>query len=56
MQTSKSKMIISRFLETVNNLKLSSFKSGKNMQEIWDGPYRGFGYSSLISDPLGVFF
>ena len=28
----------------------TSFKSSENMNEIVDGPYHGFGYSSLIND------
>ena len=29
---------------------LCSFKSRANINEKGDGPYRGFGYSNLISD------
>ena len=34
-------------------VKLSSFESGKNVTEKGDRSYRGLGYSSLVSDPLG---
>ena len=33
-----------------NNIKFRSFKSKENIQEV--GPYHGFGYYSLISDPI----
>ena len=33
---------------------MSSFKSRGNINGIWDGPCRGFGYSSLISDPINL--
>ena len=33
-------------------IKLRSIKSSKHINEESDGPYRGFGYSSLFSDPL----
>ena len=33
-------------------IKLRSFKSSEHIFEKGDGPYRGFGYSSLVSDPL----
>ena len=36
-------------------LKLRSFKSSEHIFEKGDGPYRGFGYSSLVSDPLMIF-
>ena len=35
-------------------LKLRSFKSSEHINEESDGPYRGFGYSSLFSDPLDL--
>ena len=35
-------------------IKLRSFKSSKHINEESDGPYRGFGYSSLFSDPLDL--
>ena len=33
-------------------IKLRSFKSSEYVYEKGDGRYRGFGYSSLFSDPL----
>ena len=35
-----------------NKNKLISFKSSEHINEKMGGPYRGFGYLSLISDPL----
>ena len=35
-------------------IKLRSFKSIEHIFEKDDGPYRGFGYSSLVSDPLDL--
>ena len=35
-------------------IKLSSFKSSEHIYEKGGGPYRGFGYSSLFSDPLDL--
>ena len=35
-------------------LKLRSFKSSEHINEKGDGPYRGFGYLSLFSDPLDL--
>ena len=35
----------------VLKVKPSSFKSRDNINEKGDGPYRGFGYLSLINDP-----
>ena len=35
-------------------LKLSSFKSSYNINEKENGSYRGFGYFSLIGDPLSL--
>ena len=32
-------------------IKLRSFKSREHINEKKDGPYRGFGYLSLFSDP-----
>ena len=37
-----------------NNKKFRSFKSKENIHKKEVGPYRGFGYSSLISDPLNL--
>ena len=33
-------------------IKLGSFKSSEHIKEKGDGPYRGFGYLSLFSDPI----
>ena len=35
-------------------IKLGSFKSNKRINEKRNGPYRGFGYLSLFSDPLSL--
>ena len=35
-----------------NKNKLRSFKSSDHINEKSDGPYRGFNYKSLLSDPL----
>ena len=35
-------------------VKLGFFKSSENINEIVDGPYRGFGYASLTSDPVNM--
>ena len=32
-------------------IQLRSFKSSEHINEKGDGPYRGFGYLSLFSDP-----
>ena len=37
-----------------NKIKLRSFKSSEHIFENGDGPYRGFGCSSLVSDPLDL--
>ena len=37
-----------------NNNKFRSFKSKENIYKNEIGPYRGFSYSSLISDPLNL--
>ena len=37
-----------------NKNKLRSFKSSDHIFEKGDGPYRGFGYSSLVSDLLDL--
>ena len=34
--------------------KLRSFKSREHINEEGDGPYHGFDYSSLVSDPLDL--
>ena len=33
------------------NLKLGSFKSSEHINKKGGGPYRGFDYESLVSDP-----
>ena len=35
-------------------LKLKSFKSSEHINEKGDGPYHGFGYLNLVSDPLDL--
>ena len=35
-------------------IKLRSFQSSEHINEKRDGPYRGFGYLSLSSDPLDI--
>ena len=35
-------------------MKLRSFKSVEHINEKADGPYRGFGYLSLSSDPIDL--
>ena len=35
-------------------MKLRSIKSSEHIFQKGDGPYRGFGYSSLVSDPLDL--
>ena len=37
-----------------NNKKFRSFKSKENIHKKEVGPYRGFGYQSLISDPIDL--
>ena len=37
-----------------NDKKFRAFKSKENIHKKEVGPYRGFGYSSLISDPLNL--
>ena len=37
-----------------NNEKFRSFKSKENIHKKEVGPYRGFGYQSLISDPINL--
>ena len=37
-----------------NKIKLRSFKSSKHINEKGDGPYRGYGYLSLFSDPIDL--
>ena len=37
-----------------NNKKFRSFKSKENIHKKEGGPYRGFGYSSFISDPINL--
>ena len=38
----------------INNEKFRSFKSKENIHKKEVGPHRGFGYSSLISDPIDL--
>ena len=40
--------------EITNKIKLRSFKSSEHINEKGDGPYRGFGYLSLFSDPIDL--
>ena len=35
-------------------IKLRSFKSSEHINEKGDGPYCGFGYLSLFSDPIDL--
>ena len=35
-------------------IKLRSFKSSERINEKGNGPYRGFGYLSLFSDPINL--
>ena len=35
-------------------MKLRSFKSNEDINEKGDGPNYGFGYSSLVKDPLDL--
>ena len=42
-----------KLLQERIKIKLRSFKSNE-LNEESDGPYRGFGYSSLFSDPLDL--
>ena len=35
-------------------IELRSFKSSEHINERRDGPYHGFGYLSLFSDPLDL--
>ena len=37
-----------------NNEKFRSFKDKENIHKKEVGPYRGFGYKSLISDPINL--
>ena len=37
-----------------NTNKLRSFKNSEHINEKGDGPYRGFGYLSLFSDPIDL--
>ena len=39
---------------TNNNEKFRSLKSKENIQKKGVGPYHGFGYQSLISDPINL--
>ena len=35
-------------------IKLRSYKSSERINEKGDGPYHGFGYLSLFSDPIDL--
>ena len=35
-------------------IKLRSFKGSEHINKKGDGPYRGFGYLSLFSDPIDL--
>ena len=41
-----------KFIVNAKKVKMASFKSSEN--ENWDGPYRCFGYSSFIRDPINL--
>ena len=49
---------LSNTIATIDKLqikiKLRSFKSSTHINEKRDGPYRGFGYLSIFSDPLDL--
>ena len=47
--TSSDKNIV---IVLLNKNKLRSFKSSEHNNEKGDGPYRGFGYLNLFSDPI----
>ena len=38
----------------VDKIKLRSLMSSEHINEKGDGPYRGFGYLSLVGDPIGL--
>ena len=40
--------------KVIIKLKLRSFKSSEHINEKGNGPYRGFDYLSLVSDPLDL--
>ena len=40
------------FSNSKQKLKLKSFRSSEHINEKVDGPYHGFDYLSLVSDPL----
>ena len=42
------------FYLLIIKIKLRSFKSSERMNEKGDGPYHGFGYLSLFSDPIDL--
>ena len=46
--------IFLKFCDFMIKIKLRSFESSEHFHEKKDGSYRGFGYSSLFSDPLGL--
>ena len=41
-------------LHVTNKNKLRSFKGSGHINEKMDGPYRGFDYKSIFSDPLDL--
>ena len=43
-----------RYPKQDNSINLRSFKCNEHMFEKGDRPYRGFGYLSLVSDPLDL--
>ena len=45
---------IMRWFGHVNKIELMSFKSSEHINEKGDGPYHGFGYLSLFSDPTDL--
>ena len=42
------------FIHNRIKIKLRSLKSSEHINEKGDGPYRGFGYFSLFSDPIDL--
>ena len=45
---------VSCFLPQMNKITLRSFQSSDRINEKGDGPYRGFGYLSLLTDPIDL--
>ena len=48
----RGKHLNRRFCQMI--IKVRSFKSSEHINENSDGPYRGFGYTSLFSDPIDL--